>query len=538
MKHLKNLPLFCILHFALCTVGFAAEENPILRAMASELGRSMGKLQLEGQGKPYFISYRVTDYATVAVEGYLGSITESSGSRFRNLIVDVRVGSYELDNSGVDRQRGDFNEEDWRYRNIRVPVENDTVSIKQRLWLATDQAYKKALEDFANKKKNLALNPDTEARPNDFSREKPEVSIGDEVTLSVNKKEWEERVKRYSLIFKAYPEVQLSRVRFDAGAATRYFVTSEGSNIQDGAVRYWFEISGETRSGDGMPLRGSRQLTSYDGSWSDELVEREIRQLAEGLTKLKDAPACDAYAGPVLVQASAGASLFAAVLAPLFEGDKKRWKDEEGLENKVGERILPASVSIFDDPTIKEYKGEVVTGFYRFDEEGVPAQRVSLVENGVLKNFLLSRSPVKGFPTSNGHGRANLWEKPRADIGNLIVESQAPAPFSQLKKQLIGECKRQGKPYGLLITELQFPAVVEVYKVYTDGKEELVRGAELVSGSPFATLGKIIGLGNDPKAVVASRGSVVTPSLLFSELEIRKIKKGIHPPPILPPPTE
>jgi predicted Zn-dependent protease len=537
MKRLNQFSLFFILHFSLCTLTLAAQENPVLGAMRAELSRSMAQLKLEGREKPYFISYRVTDHASVTVEASLGSVTESSESCFRNLIADVRVGSYKLDNSGVERSRGDFNEEDWRYRNVRVPVEDDTLGLKQKLWLATDQAYKRALEDYGNKKKGIALNPDPEERPADFSVEQPVVSIGDEARLAVDKKAWQDRLKRYSLVFKDYQGIFLSRVRFDASAQTKYFVTSEGSKIQDGEVIYTIGIGAETRSADGMPLRDYRELSSYTGVWSDELVEREIHGMAERLTKLREAKACDSYAGPVLMQAPASAVFVGAVIAPLLKGDKRSWKDEEGLQNKIGERILPASVSIYDDPTMKDYQGEVLTGFYRFDEDGVPGSKVNLIEAGVLKNFLLSRSPVKGFNKSNGHGRADLWGRPRPDVGNLIIESSAAVSMAELKNQLISECKTQGKSYGLLITSLLYPTGVEVYKIYTDGKEELVRGVEVVAGSPLAMLGKIVAFGNDPKATAVSLGTVAAPSILLSELEIRKTKKGMHPP-LLPPPGE
>lgn len=555
MKRLNHPALFCIFYFALCILIFApkataATPNPILGVMAKELNRSMVKLHLPGQEKPYFISYRVVDWSGVTVEGYLGSITESSGSRSRNLIADVRVGGYRLDNSAVDRRRGDFNEEDWRYRNVRVPVENDTVGLSQRLWLSTDYAYKRALDDYQTKKRDVVLNPDTEGRTDDFSREKPVVAIGDEVTIGdevslgrqatlsdvssqVDRPPWKDRIGQASALFKEYPAVTLSRVRFDASARTIFFVNSEGSKIQDGSAFYSITISAETRSTDGMPVRIERRLASYTGDWPGDTLEYEIRRIAERLTALKEAKPCEGYVGPVLILAPASASFIAAG-AMLFLGDKMRWKDEEGLLDKVGERILPASVSIIDDPAIKEYNGDVLAGFYRYDDEGIPGRRVTIVERGVLKNFLLGRTPIKGFETSNGHGKARGWGAVRPDIGNLIVESDAPIPVSALKARLIEECKRQEKPFGMMITGLDYPTGIEAYKVHTDGREELVRGAEIVPGSPLSTLGKITALGDDPRAA----GNVAAPSLLLSELEIRKIKKGIHPPPILPAPTE
>jgi predicted Zn-dependent protease len=522
--------------------------------MENELKRSMENLQLEGHENPYFLSYHITDQTYITIEGSLGTITQSDESRSRNLSVNLRVGSHKLDNSGVEEPRWEYDEEKWRYRNIQVPIEDDPLSLKHKLWLATDYEYKKALEDYSKKKKDIVLKP--EERPDDFTVEKPTVFISDEAKVTVDKKEWEQRIKRYSTLFKKYEGITISSVRFGAKAKTSYFVNSEGTKIQDGNVLYSIKFEAETRAKDGMPLRDSLRLYSYDGVWEERKIENEMIEMAEGLVKLKEAKVCESYAGPVLIKAPASGVFISAVLVPMLKADKKRWKEDEGLQNKIGERILSPSISVYDDPTIKNYKGEVLAGYYRFDEEGVEAHRVSLIEKGVLKNLLLSRSPVKGFDKSNGHGRANVGQKPEADIGNLIMESSSPQSFHALKSRLIKECKKQGRPYGLLIASARIPEKkkedsqekripvlggfepIEVYKVYTNGKEEIVRGAQILAGSPLATLSKIIALGNDSKPFDASFGksSVAAPSILVSEMEARKTKEGLRLLPILPRP--
>ncbi len=543
-----------------------AKENPILSAMESELNRSMKKLRMEKQKRPYFISYLVRDRKSIIIEGSRGSITESDRNHYRNLYVDLRVGDYRLDNSGVERKRWEWDEEGWRYRYVRLPIEDDTLALKHKLWQVTDYKYKKAIEEYKKKKREVALKPEKE-RPDDFSKEKPSIYIGEEVDLSLNIPEWEERIRKYSEIFNEYKDILISRVRFDAQALNRYFVNSEGSKIQDGSILYSLEIEAETRCKDGMLLRDLQRFYTWKDFWKDEEIEEKIRGIAKRIMRLKEAEPVKSYTGPVLIQSPASSAFFSAVLAPLLKGDKKRFEKEEGLLDKVGERILPPFVSVYDDPTIKSYKGEVLVGSYRFDDEGIPAQRVTLVDKGVLKNFLLSRSPIKGFNKSNGHGRME-GEKVAPKIGNLIIETSSPLPFTQLKERLIEECKRQGKPYGLLIKSVKLPEErfrgkririfisgvsekegrpplsgfppLEVYKVYPDGREELVRGAEVLSSPPLSTLGKILGLGDDPKAFSISFGksSVVAPSLLLSEIEIRRTKKDMRPPPILPPPRE
>lgn len=536
------------------------KENPILSAMESELKRSMENLGMKGEKSPYFVSYLVGDITSITIEGSSGAITESEKNHSRNLYVDLRIGDHRLDNSGVERRRGEY------VGYVRLPIEDDTLSIKQKLWLATDYKYKKAIEDYAKKRRDVALKSEEE-RPDDFSKEKPSLHIGEEVSLSLNIPEWEERIRRYSEIFNGYKDILISRVRFNARAFNRYFVNSEGSKIQDGDILYSLEVEGETRCEDGMLLKDFQRFYTWQEFWKDEEIEGKIREMAERLMNLKKVEPVESYSGPVLIQSPASSAFFSAVLAPLLKGDKREFEKEEGLLSKVGERILPSFVSVYDDPTIKSYKGEILVGSYQFDDEGVPGQRVALVEDGVLKNFLLSRSPIKGFNKSNGHGRIGE-EGAVPEIGNLIIETSSSLSFAQLKEKLIEECKRQGKSYGLLIKSVRLPEErprgrfpifisglpeeergrpllggfppVELYKVYLDGKEELVRGAEVLGGSPLSTLGKIRELGDDPRAFSVSfgKGSVVAPSLLLSEIEIRKTKEGVRPPPVLPPPEK
>ncbi|MCK4333793.1 hypothetical protein KAX06_03275 [candidate division WOR-3 bacterium] len=558
---MRSLKIVC-LSLAICSFAWAASQNPILAAMQSELDRSMQNLRMEEQERPYFLSYLVTDQTYVTVEASLGAITQSDESRNHRLSVDLRVGSYELDNSGVKKQRWSYDPDEWKYSNMQVPIDDDTIGLKHQLWLATDYAYKKAVEDFSKKAREIALNPEDEERPPDFSQEDPEVYIGDEAKIAADRKEWEPRIMRCSALFAEYEDILISRVRFDAQAKTAYFVSSEGSKIQDGDLLYSLEIESSTRAEDGMPLRDFRRFYSYDGTFDEAQIEAEITRMAERLVTLKDTEACEQYAGPVLIEAQASGAFVSAVLAPLLNADKKLWEKGGGLQDKVGQRVILPSISVYDDPTIDTYKGLTLVGHYRFDDQGVAAQKVNLIERGVLNGFLLSRSPVKGFDKSNGHSRDGGVE-----IGNLILESSAPQSFARLKSRLIAECKKQGRPYGLLVTSVRLPESrsgrriiysfsgesegegrrvlgqfqpVAVYKVYTDGSEELLRGVQVLSSSPLATLGKIIAVGNDPGAWSTSfgTGSVVAPSILLSELEVRKTKEGMRTLPILPPPGE
>ncbi|MCK4232625.1 hypothetical protein KAX21_06720, partial [candidate division WOR-3 bacterium] len=294
---MRSLKIVC-LSLAICSLAWAAPQNPILAAMQSELDRSMQNLRMEEQERPYFLSYLVTDQTYVTVEASLGAITQSDESRNSRLSVDLRVGSYELDNSGVKKQRWSYDPDEWKYSNMQVPIDDDTIGLKHQLWLATDYAYKKAVEDFSKKAREIALNPEDEERPPDFSQEDPEVYIGDEAKIAADRKEWEPRIKRCSALFAEYEDILISRVRFDAQAKTVYFVSSEGSKIQDGDLLYSIEIEACTRAEDGMPLRDFQRFYSYDGTFDEAQIEAEITRMTKRILTLRDAEACEQYAGP------------------------------------------------------------------------------------------------------------------------------------------------------------------------------------------------------------------------------------------------
>ncbi|MBD3285331.1 hypothetical protein GF359_02810 [candidate division WOR-3 bacterium] len=558
MKFVKALILSLI---AVC-ISRASGENVILSAMQSELNRSMENLVMEEGERPYFISYWVYEYASFALEASMGCLTDQDDGHYRVLNVDVRVGDYEFDNSGgKEKKWWQLEDEDRKYRNMQVPIDDDTVALKHRLWLVTDHKYKKALEDYGNKKKEKALSvEDAEDTTPDFSKEEPEVYAGDEVSLSIDRNAWEQRIKNLSKLFTEYEDITISRVGFKARAKNNYFVNSEGSKIQKGNALYSIDIEVQSRSDDGMPLTDHLKFCSTDGDFDFPRIEAEIADMADRLTALKQAEECESYIGPVLIASPGSGAFVAEVLVPLLSASKKLWKDGGELKNKVGQRIMSASISVFDDPALDSYQRQALAGHYQFDNQGVAARRVDLVENGVLRGFLLSRSPVKGFEKSNGHGRTN-----GVQAGNLFVKSSSPQSFPQLKNRLMSECRKQGKSYGYMVTSALLPESsvsgvvftssgsdgggrpamsrfkpVEVYKVYTDGRQELERGMEVMAGSPLSMLSKIKALGNDPGVWTVDYGtaSIVAPSILVSELEVRKASGGEQTQPILPAPGE
>jgi len=528
--------------------------------MQSELDRSMENLVMDGHEKPYFISYRLVDIERQPIEASMGSLTDMNIYQSRRLTIDLRIGDYSFDNSGAkEKQWWELEAEDRKYQNLQMPIDEDTIALKHRLWLVTDHMYKKALEDYEKKKKDEALSAEEDDdKVPDFSREEPETYIGERVSLLIDRKAMEERVKDLSTIFTSYEDITVSRVRFEARASNVYFANTEGLQIQDGGILYSVEIEAHTRSVDGMTLSDNKKFYSNDGEFDYEMLEDEITGMAERLTEIRKAEVCEPYAGPVLIAAPASGAIVADILVPLLVADKKSWKEGGELKNRVGERVMSQAISVYDNPTIDSYNGQPLVGHYRFDDEGVAATKVDLISSGVLRNFLLSRSPVKGFEKSNGHGRGE------GNIGNLIVSSSSPLSFSQLKSKLVTECRNQGKSYGYLVTtsaqlsgRVSYVRVitissgsggshrgpsqlrpVEVYKIYTDGRQVLVRGMEVLAGRPLSMLSKIEALGADHKAwsVNNGTGSIVAPSILLSELEVRKATGGEQTLPILPAP--
>ncbi|MBN2380392.1 TldD/PmbA family protein [candidate division WOR-3 bacterium] len=555
----------------LAFLNLRASPSPILDAMEAELDRSMSELELEGEMAPYFISYQLVDRKEFYTWASQGALMGSDSTHNRFLDVKVRVGDYSFDNmplpedlGGWDQDENDHNEQ---YRKVPVPLTDDPAALRHALWLLTDLRYKWALKQYAKKEGERAREVE-EDRSADFSKVEPVTYTEDEATYVVDQQAWDEKVKGYSRTFARYPEILESRVSFSAEARNDYFASSEGTRLQHGKVYYWLRVSASTQAPDGMWVESYRTFFGWNESDmpSDEAVRIEIEALVDEVLALRDAPVMEAYVGPALIEAQAAGVFIHETYGHRLESQRIESKVYgETFKDKVGKRIMPAFVSLCDDPTIKEYEGMPVNGRYLFDDEGVPAQRTELIRNGVLVNFLCSRRPVKGFPASNGHGRAQMEYPGYGDIsvtrqGNLILETTKPVPISKLKKQLLSLCKKQKRPYGLIFIRSEggstgidrydmesfqsFPLLV--YRVDANtGEEELVRGVKF-GGTPLVALDKIVATGDDPAVFNghcgAESGSVpvglVSPSLLLSEIEVAKQPAGNLKPPILPPPYQ
>lgn len=536
----------------------AAPKSPVLTAMEQELERNLNGLK-SATPPPYFIGYTVTEQQRAQVQGSNGALLESQETRVRFLEAQVRVGSYELDNTrNVGDGRGGAG-----FSGTQIPIDDDVDAIRRAIWLETDAQYRSAAEALLRIETGKEVKVQTaEGKAPDFSREKPQAHFGPRLAFQLDRKPWEERVRRVTREFHDSPEILNSIATFSAIAENQYQATSEGTRLQFGNIRYRLELFVQSKAPDGMDINRYYNFDWTDpaGAPSDQRIMEQARQLIKETQALRRAPLVEPFAGPALLSGRAAAVFFHEVFGHRAEGHRQKDITEgQTFTNKVGEQILPDFISIYDDPTRARHNNGVLLGHYPFDDEGVRAERVTLVENGVLRNFLLSRSPLVGFPHSNGHGRRQVGFSPVARQGNLIIESQRKLPEGELRRAFVEEIKRQGKPFGLYIDDLEggftftgrglpqsfalLPLVV--YRVYADGRpDEIVRGVD-VAGTPLVSLTKIVATGDTMEIFNgycgAESGSVpvsaVSPAVLISELEITKKETSTDKPPILPHPA-
>lgn len=532
-------------------------KNPdpvLLQAMDQELGRAMSSL---GKADPaaYFISYSVDEQFGRIIVASNGAIVANMDRHERNGDISVRVGDRDLDNTHGENR---FN----AVTTTSIPLDDKPDAIARVLWLNTDRMYKKAAQTYLEVKTSTKVKAEEEDSSPDFSTEKPESSIGKVFTPpSFDQKAWEDKIRRLSAIFNKYPDIETSTVMLLVETPTQYFVSSEGSRIVTSRTLIRVLALGSTRSSDGMELARSETFdaSSFDKLPSDAEMTSKIEKIADDLRKLKAAPTVEPFSGPALLSGRAAAVFFHEVVGHRLEGQRQRGENEgQTFTKMVNQEVLPTFLSVEDDPTLASLDGKELSGNYQFDEEGQKSEKVELISNGILKQFLMSRMPVKGFMHSNGHGRAQDGMMPVGRQGNLIVRSSNSVPDSELRARLIQEIKDQKKPYGLYFEDIaggftltlrNMPQAFQimplmVWKVYPDGRpDELVRGVDII-GTPLAALNRIVLTGTKMDVFNGECGaesgsvpvSAAAPAMLFSEIEVQKVAQGHERPPVLSPP--
>lgn len=535
----------------------AAEPSGLVKILAEELDRNYTTLQDKGDPKPYFLSYAVTERESWSLSGVLGTITSNNKRHQRFLDVSMRVGSPKLDNYHQIRgEMPDF------AAGAPLALDDSPDAIKRRVWSETDRVYRLATQRLTNIKTNKEVKvADKETMADDFSIESPETASISPASIAFHDDEWAARLRKLSARFAKYPKVLASQISVTATRETKYFVSSEGTRIQHGRPFARIMILAQAKASDGMDLNTSESFSAADPKQlpKDKEIEEAVDRIAKDLTNLLDAPLVEPFVGPAILSGRAAGVFFHEIFGHRIEGHRQKDEtDGQTFTKRIGESVLPSFLSVVFDPTLHQMANEDLHGWYDFDDEGVRARKVNLVENGILKTFLMSRSPIAGFEHSNGHGRKQPGAEVVSRQSNLIVQAAQTVPEKKLREMLLAEIKRQNKPYGYFFQDITggftttgrqgFQAFkvlpLVVYKVYPDGREELVRGADLV-GTPLASFSKILAASDKPGVFNgycgAESGSVpvsaISPALLIGEMEIQKRDQSRDQPPLLPAPS-
>lgn len=544
----------------------ATKKDPrlvVLGALKDELARSRQKLRMPNEEGPYFIRYVVREYDDYDLAARVGALIDDSYQHVRQGAVEVRVGSYQFDNTADDSAERAFDLDDFdRYEPpVLVPVDNNIDALRATMWLQTDARYKQALSTLHKKRGARVTKMVEDEKMPSFSREKPSRAVDARVDVQLDRAKWGDRIRRISALFKAYPEIFDSQVKMSVDHQTRYMVTSEGTELVNERIIYSVQLIAAARAADGLLIN---HFKSFYGARESELpgddeLERTAAQLADEVKRLRNAPMLDPFNGPAILLPEAAGVFFHEALGHRLEGERQN-DNKEGatFKGQIGKPVLPLFISVLDDPTLAKVGNLSLNGHYAFDDEGVASRPVTLVDHGILRNYLKSRTPVKGSLESNGHGRAEGTQDPIGRMASTIVKSDKTVPYAELKKMLLEEIRRQKKAFGLIIADISggqtntttydfqafkgMPRIV--YRVDANtGEETLVRGVEFV-GTPIGSLNRIVAAGDQVEVFNGFCGaesgyvpvSTVAPAILISEIELQRTRRALERPPILPAP--
>ncbi len=500
-----------------------AASDPILRALHAELTRSKAQLKMENVDSPFYIEYRVFDVEQFDASAAFGALREQNRTRLRLIRAVVRLGDYKLD-SFFNTGQG--------VSDI-LPLDNDELAIRHQVWLATDQAYKRAGEAFSNKKAQLKqLNIDDPV--DDFAKAEPVVSIGPAAKLEVDPAKWTKMLESATSVYRNDPQIQSLTAGVNFTVFSQYFVNTEGTVTRNGSAHYQLTLSASEQAPDGMRLDRAPQFTAnrIEELPTPDEFQADALKLVSDMKILREAPVADEeYRGPVLFSNDAATDMFFDLVVPNVLGRRpapgRPARTTGAFASSWRARVLPDFISVVDDPTVDTFAGHGLGGSYKVDDEGVAAAPVTVVDKGMLANYLIGRVPIRDFPASNGHGRASGNGNTSPAPGNLFFRPTKTSTREELKKQLIDECRNRGLKYGYFVDTLG-PRLAPrmLYRVWTnDGHEELVRGAIFNELDIRALRSDLVAAGDDP--LVSNRTGVpfmtiVSPSVLFDELEVKR----------------
>jgi TldD protein len=535
--------------------GLGAQPK-IVQILDEELNRNFTALK-KADPAPYFLSYQMVETEATSVTATLGTLQGTSTGKGRVLDVSVRVGDAKLDN--YRQIRGDRPQFSGA---IAMPLDDEPNAVKRRVWLETDRVYRGAAQRLINIKTNQQIKLESEDKSGDFSDAPPVVKYEAVAPLKFDKKLWQEKARKWSAFFADKKEVLSSSVVVVGQREVKTLVTTEGTKLQHGRQFARILISARGKAQDGMNLAASETFEAEDMGRlpDDKAVQAAVEKVYRKLAALLAAPLAEPFTGPAVMSGKAAGVFFHEIFGHRIEGHRQKDESEgQTFTKMVGQKILPDFLSVKMDPTLHRLANTDLYGWYDYDDEGVPAKPVSVVKAGVLENFLMSRSPINGFPTSNGHGRKQIGAEVVARQSNLVVESSKAVTGAELRKRLVEEIKKQNKPYGLYFEEVSsgftitsrrglqafsvFP--VMVYKVFADGRpDQLIRGADIV-GTPLTSFSKIMETSNEVTVFNGYCGaesgqvpvSASSPALLVSEIEVALRERSQERPPYLDRPT-
>ncbi len=544
--------------FLFLLLGPAVFAGSLSGVLQSELERNFTALKQKAQPPPYYMAYAVTDTESDVMTATGGAIQGRQHGHSRLLDVSIRVGTPKFDNyHPIHGQRGQFS--------ASTPIALDDVpdEIRRSAWLETDRAWRAAAQRYTQAKADTQTSVAEEDKSDDFSEEKPEQGVEETPHYRFSEQEWTDRLRAIAAELAKSPASLSSSVVLAITRETRTLVTTEGTHVEHGRVYARIVMDARGKAEDGMDLGTIATFEAADPSHlpDQQHLLASARQLASDLDALEQAPLIEPYVGPAILSGRAAGVFFHEIFGHRVEGHRQRSENEgQTFTRSVGKSVLPDFLSVIFDPTRRTFEGTDLSGWYSYDDEGVKARPVVVVENGILKTFLMSRTPIKGFDHSNGHGR----RQPGYDIvsrqSNLIVESKKQVSEAKLREMLIDEIKKQNKPYGLYFRDitggytttqrrgLQAFTVIPlvVYRVYPDGRpDELVRGVDIV-GTPLASFGRILAT-SDHSGIFngicgAESGNIpvsaISPALLISEIEVQKKERSLDRPPFLARPEE
>jgi predicted Zn-dependent protease len=501
----------------------AAGGDALLEALLTELDRSRAQLKMDQVAAPYYIEYRVNDVDEYQAEAAFGAVRESQRVRYRVLRVVVRIGDYKQD-SYYNQGMGETNV---------LPLDDDPIALRHQIWLATDDAYKAAGQALTEKQAALKqfsadLNP-----VDDFAKAPVVADVEPTVSLRVDSAAWKKTLEDVTNLYRQYPDIQSVSASARFSAVNEYLVNSEGTVTRSGKKTYNVTLNSSAQAADGMRL-------SRNPFWMvakpEELPTRDAlladaKKALDTLVALRQAPIVEEeYRGPILFAPDAATDVVASLVGTNVLGRKPQLgrpnRTVGAFATSFKTRVLPNFLSVVDDPTLRDFQGKSLVGNYEVDDDGVKAQPVTLVDNGTLINYLVGRQPIRDFPASNGHGRAGTGAYPAPNLGVLLLKSKEAQSAEELKKRVVQMITDQGKPYGYRVETLgpgNSPRLL--YRLYPDGHEELVRGAVFSELDVRALRSDLIAVGNDPQVSNRAGGiatTVISPSLLFDELEVKR----------------